>query len=145
MPDAYLARRIEPASQRVLLAARKALDTTMRRRPLDIAARVECAVHRQLASAPIGIKSVAKQIGFDTRTLQRRLADVHVNFEDIVDSVRRSEADVLLSDREIALVQVAAMLGYSEQSSLNRACLRWFSNTPALERKRRLGPEQTVP
>ena len=45
-------------------------------------------------------------------------------------------ASEYLAQSVIPLSQVTALLGYSSQTSLNRACLRWFGQTPnALRRQ----------
>ena len=51
--------------------------------------------------------------------------------------VRRNRAETYLAERAIPMSHVAAMLGYAEQSSFNRACLRWFGTMPG-ERRRGL-------
>ena len=64
------------------------------------------------------------------RTLQRRLREEGTSFEDIKDDVRRDAAARYLSQSDIPLTRVAALLGYSESSVLARSCKRWFDNSP---------------
>ena len=106
----------------------------MRRFPLDIGRQAQNLIDRQLANGCGSIQRIAKQLGLHTRTLQRRLSEQGLFFEDIVDAVRRTRAEEYLPYEAIPLAQVAALLGYSEQSSLNRSCMRWFGKTPALIR-----------
>ena len=77
------------------------------------------------------------------RTLQRRLSDERATFEDIRADVYRSATRRLLLETELPLSQVAAVLGYSEQSSMTRSVKRWFGVTPAQLRKD--GPVALLP
>ena len=74
------------------------------------------------------------------RTLQRRARE-GTTFEAIKDEVRRDLAQQYLSQPELPLTQITALLGYSEQSAFGRSCRRWFDMTP-----RRSAPvSQSVP
>ncbi len=42
-------------------------------------------------------------------------------------SMRRAK---YLAEPRLYLVQIAGLLGYAEQSTLNRSCRRWFDKTP---------------
>ena len=64
------------------------------------------------------------------RTLQRRLGAHGLYFEKVIDQLRRMRAADYLPHTALPLSQVAALLGYREQSSFNRACRRWFDATP---------------
>ena len=64
------------------------------------------------------------------RTLQRRLREEGTSFEEIKDDVRRDAAARYLSQPDIPLTKVAALLGYSESSVLARSCRRWFDSSP---------------
>jgi AraC-like DNA-binding protein len=35
-----------------------------------------------------------------------------------------------LPNRDLHLGQIAGLLGYAEQATVNRACRRWFGKTP---------------
>ena len=149
VPSKLLRVPIDPANSDLRLNAERMLSNLMRRFPLDIGRQAQSLIDRQLANGGGSIQRIAKQLGLHTRTLQRRLAEQGLFFEDIVDGVRRIRAEEYLPYQAIPLAQVAALLGYSEQSSLNRSCMRWFGKTPALLRaegvpKRGLEQEGTL-
>jgi AraC-like DNA-binding protein len=73
---------------------------------------------------------IASLLVLRPRTLQRRLQDEGTTFETVRHEVYRRAASRFLRETDIPLAQVAAALGYSEQSALTRACRRWFSATP---------------
>ena len=70
------------------------------------------------------------------RALQARLRKADLTFTDLVDDVRRSLAAVLVADARLALVNVAMLLGFAEQSSFTRAFRRWYGMAPGEYRRR---------
>jgi AraC-like DNA-binding protein len=65
-----------------------------------------------------------------TSTLQRRLATEGVRCQDVIDRERCTHAARYLTEPGLHLSQIAGLLGYTEQSALNRSCRRWFGKTP---------------
>ena len=64
------------------------------------------------------------------RTLQRRLSDEGVSFSRVLEDLRRVMAERLLHDRELAIYEIAFLLGFSEPSTFHRAFRRWYGVTP---------------
>jgi AraC-like DNA-binding protein len=90
---------------------------------------------RQTITALLGTthcshREVANALYMHPRSMQRRLHDEGTAFEEFKDNVRRELAERYLSNPEMPLTQVAALVGYSEQSALARSCRRWFHSTP---------------
>lgn len=100
-----------------------------------LSARVRSIAARLLSHGGCLHIDVAAALGMHPRTMQRRLSDEGVSFEDIKDEVRREAAIRYLGQRTIPLTRVAAMLGYSEPSVLTRSCHRWFGSSPRKVRK----------
>jgi AraC-like DNA-binding protein len=69
------------------------------------------------------------------RTLQRRLRDEGVLFNDLLDSARFQAAKAYLTQRDIAGSEVAYLLGFTEPSSFNHAFKRWSGQTPSEYRR----------
>ncbi len=107
-----------------------------RRRSCEV--QVRKAIEALLGSGACNYRQVAKVLYVHPRTLQRRLADEGTTFEAIKDEVRRDLAERYLSQPEVPLVQVGALLDYSEQSAFTRSCQRWFHTTPSALRARLL-------
>jgi AraC-like DNA-binding protein len=79
-----------------------------------------------------GTKSeIAGLLNMHPRTLQRRLAAEEATFEDIRAEVYQTATRRLLLETQLPLSQVAAVLGFSEQSAMTRSVKRWFGTTPA--------------
>ena len=73
---------------------------------------------------------IAAMLGLSERTMQRRLRDAGRSLAQIVEDFRREESARLLCDPALPLVEVAARLGYAEQTSFTRAFRRWTGTTP---------------
>jgi len=99
--------------------------------PLETAATLETLVRTLLPYEKVTADFVASLLHMSTRTLQRRLADWGFSFEEIVDDVRRTEAirRILIGDG--SLVEIAFLLGYSDQAHFYRAFRRWTGMTPS--------------
>jgi len=87
-------------------------------------------IGRLLPTGYCKIETIAQQLGMHPRTLQRRLAEQGEVFEKLVDQQRQSLVKRYLAESNLQLSQVAGLLGYNDQSALNRACRRWFDQTP---------------
>ncbi len=140
IPQDLLDTAISANNRQLRESAERFVQNLLRRFPLDVVRQVETLVERQLASGGGTLQRVAAQLGLHERTLQRRLNEQDCYFEDIVDRLRRERANTLLLDSALPLAEIASVLGYSEQSSLNRSCGRWFGVTPQRYRKQGRSP-----
>jgi AraC-like DNA-binding protein len=92
-------------------------------------------IRRMLPTGGLDLDLIADQLAQHRRTLQRRLAAQDTSYADLVDRVRREEAERHLRDTDMPLGQLAGVLGFSEQSALSRACRRWFDASPTQVRR----------
>jgi AraC-like DNA-binding protein len=104
----------------------------------DIAGRVREALAAELGGGDPSLESIAGRLAMSPRTLQRRLRDQGVVFNDLVDAMRFRAARSYLAQRDIAAAEVAYLLGFAEPSSFVRAFRRWSAETPT-EYRRRIG------
>ncbi|MNC80644.1 HTH-type transcriptional regulator VirS [compost metagenome] len=63
--------------------------------------------------------------------MQRKLAEESATFEGIRDGVRQEIALRFLTQTRIPLAQLAAILGFSDQSVLTTSSRRWFGMSPS--------------
>jgi AraC-like DNA-binding protein len=91
---------------------------------------VRLLLTRAMGTSPVSIAAVARLLSMHPRTLQRRLAAESTTFEAILDDVRREAALRLITDTDLPLAQVTALVGLTEQSALSRAGRRWFGRSP---------------
>lgn len=95
-----------------------------------IVERVEDYVRGALPTGQCSIERCAKKLGNSVRALQAHLADCGVKFSDILEKQRIELAQAYLVETQLTLDDIAASLGYSEQSSFGRAFKRWTGATP---------------
>ena len=81
------------------------------------------------------LNTVAKRLGLGVRTLQRRLRDCGLAYNDIVEEVRQAEAFRHLRHEDLQISEIAIRLGYSEVSAFDRAFRRWTSTSPLAFRR----------
>lgn len=82
------------------------------------------------------LDALAERLHRAPRTLQRHLAEEGLSFRQLLDDTRRQLAQGYLQDQHLPLGEVAALLGYSEQSAFSRAFRHWHGDTPLAWRKR---------
>ena len=136
------ARRIENADPETQRIATKYLEATYLPVSAPLSDRVAELTRRLLPTGQCSAEAIAVELAMHPRTLQRRLATEGVRCQDVIDRERRAQAARYLAEPGLHLSQIAGLLGYSEQSALNRSCRRWFGKTP---RQYRAEPTATVP
>jgi len=97
-------------------------------------------VQQTIASAPAeggSAEEVARALHVSVRTLQRKLVATGTTFREVSDTVRGQLAEGYLADPTVSIAEVAFMLGFSDQSSFNRAFRRWTGESPGRWRRRR--------
>jgi AraC-like DNA-binding protein len=129
-PAELLNTPIDAADPALVATAERFVSHVVRRHPLDIAMQVETLLIRQLAGSAVTLPRIAHQLSMSIRSLQRRLQEHDSSFDQIADRVRRNRAYELLTQTQIPLAQIGSALGYTESSTFNRACQRWFNATP---------------
>lgn len=95
-----------------------------------IVERVRATIGAELRGGDPRLESVAGRLAMSPRTLQRRLSEHGVIFNDLLDAMRSRAARTYLAQRDIASTEIAYLLGFAEQSSFNRAFKRWTGQTP---------------
>jgi AraC-like DNA-binding protein len=103
---------------------------------LDIAAHVRKAIAAELRGGNPSLASVAARLAMSPRTLQRRLRDQGILFNDVLDTMRFRAAKAYLAPGDIAGAEVAYLLGFAEQSSFDRAFKRWSGGLTPTEYRR---------
>ncbi|HVT08838.1 MAG TPA: AraC family transcriptional regulator [Polyangia bacterium] len=83
------------------------------------------------------VEPVARSLGLQPRTLQRRLRAVQTSFRDLQEQVRETQAARLLETTDLPPKEIADRLGYANTSSFIRAFRRWTGATPARFRQGR--------
>src|SRR4051812_46702307 len=95
-----------------------------------IADSVRRAIVATLPSGTPSLPDVARSLGLSERTLRRRLAVERTSFQDLLEGFRSSLAGRYLERKDLALAEIAFLLGFSEPSPFYRAFRRWFGQSP---------------
>ncbi len=80
------------------------------------------------------LKQICEYLGQNERSFQRALAKQGVNFQEMVDDLRRRMALEYMRN-DYNFLDIAMMLGYSEQSAFHRAFKRWTGMPPSRYRR----------
>ncbi len=97
----------------------------------DLKIIVADAISGKLEDQTLRINTIAKELGFSPRTLQRRLDQENIKFSHLVRSVRHDTARRLLRLGTFAVSEVAFRTGYSDVSAFSRAFQRWEGVSPS--------------
>jgi AraC-like DNA-binding protein len=88
-----------------------------------------------LPDAQASLPRAARELHVSVRTLQRRLEQRELTWQQLLNRIRAELAQEYLADRSLSLGDIALLLGFSEQSAFNRAFRRWTGSTPARVRR----------
>jgi len=100
----------------------------------DLVERTRRAIGERLRGGDSSLESVARELGTSGRSLQRHLRDLGYSYHALADEVRSATAQLYLGQPDIAIVEVAYLLGFADQSTFNRAFKRWTGSSPARSR-----------
>lgn len=91
---------------------------------------LKAALLRSLHEGQATLEAVATRLALSPRTLQRRLREHDLSFQQLLDRSRAELARTYLQQGNLSLADIALLLGYSEQSAFNRAYKRWTGHSP---------------
>ncbi|WP_430292827.1 AraC family transcriptional regulator [Pseudomonas sp. B1-22] len=130
VPLALVRQPIDQADEQTLYYATNYLKSRYMPGSADLTLRVVELIGRLLPTGQCNVENVSIGLAMHPRTLQRRLLKEGVRYEDLLDGERKTLADKYLKESGLHMVQIAGLLGYSEQSVFSRSCQRWFGTTP---------------
>lgn len=88
-----------------------------------------------LPTIDVDIKTVARNLNFGERTLQRRLRKENTSYREILNSVRIELSERYIKEN-ISFVEIAFLLGFESQSAFNKFFKKNFEKQPsAFKRK----------
>lgn len=102
---------------------------------VNLVSEVRSVLARILPDGEPALERVAQQLSLSDRTLQSRLREAGMTFTAVIEDVRRSLAKLYLQQTNVTLMDIAFLLGFSEQSAFSRAFRRWEGESPQSWRK----------
>lgn len=88
-----------------------------------------------LPTIDVDIKTVAQNLNFGERTLQRRLRKENTSYREILNSVRIELSERYIKDN-ISFVEIAFLLGFESQSAFNKFFKKNFEKQPSAFKKK---------
>lgn len=85
---------------------------------------------KQLSQGTPELAQIADQLAMSPRTLQRRLSDAGLSFNQLLEQTRKHMVLQYLADPALELSEIAYLVGFSEAGSLARAFRRWTGQSP---------------
>lgn len=102
----------------------------------SMTARVRRVLSERLAQGvPSDLNRIAQAVGVSARSLQRHLSNEDVHFSALQDEARLMLAHNFLRNSVRSVKYIGALLGFRDQSSFHKACIRWFGMTPGRYRE----------
>jgi AraC-like DNA-binding protein len=97
----------------------------------SLEARVRRILAEQLSQGiSPSLSDVADLLGMSRRSLQHGLGRDEANFTLLLDQARQRQAASFLRNTTRSLKYISAQLGFRDQSSFHKACVRWFGISP---------------
>lgn len=130
---AFNLHRVDPDVRSMVeatLQRRLTLLDVHRQQQDDTLSRIADLICTELPDGAPSLESIAARMGKTPRQLRYALKTRDASFKALVESSRRSMALKHIADPSLALVDVALLLGFSDQSTFHRAFKRWFGKSP---------------
>jgi len=96
--------------------------------------QVKQTLKHLLAGQRPAIQEVARELNLSARTLQRRLTEAGVTFQQVLEEARRELARHYLLQASLDLNETAYLLGYENANSFFRAFHHWEGTSPGQRR-----------
>ena len=138
LPVAAYAMPLSSADHQTRQLAEQYLDSQQTPNANTLSEDVVRLINTLLPTGHCTSEAIASHLSMHKRTLQRRLAREGFTYEQLLSEERMKMARQYLAEPNLKLSQIAGLLGYSEQSALNRACRDWFDLTPRAYRQQLL-------
>lgn len=131
LESAWLDTPLTTADARLLATAEQLADSVLRgRAPVEEFIPTVVARIAEALETGADVEAIAARLHMSKRTLQRRLEQEGLSFQQLVERVRSERARELVGDERLKLAEVAFRLGFSDVSSFSRSFRRWMGVSP---------------
>jgi AraC-like DNA-binding protein len=97
--------------------------------------RVGRALWAEFGDGTPSLQRVAERLGVSRRTLQRDLREEGKSFRAVLEDLRREMSKQLMHRRDLAVYEIAFLLGYADPGSYHRSFRRWHKTSPRTYRR----------
>jgi AraC-like DNA-binding protein len=120
-----------------MLAPQLDAELARQRGAIDVTEPAKGTIKQLLAGRRPELAEVARELGVSRRTLQRRLTDEGVSYQQVLEQARRELASHYLLRSRLDLSEIGYLLGYEDANSFFRAFHHWEGEPPSRWRDRR--------
>lgn len=96
----------------------------------SVVLEVRKSIYLLLPMGRASVEQIARTLGLNVRTLQRRLGEDGETFSELINAVRVELAQRYIANPKYPLGRVAELLGYSSHSAFTRWFIAQFKRTP---------------
>lgn len=104
----------------------------------SIAEKIKKEIVQELKGEEPSLSNIAKKLGIGVRSIQLKLKEEGVTFQQLLEEIRKNLATKHLKEDKLSTTDIAYLLGYSEPSVFFRSFKKWTGNTPTFYRKSHL-------
>jgi AraC-like DNA-binding protein len=126
----WLDHPIEGADPAQFAAASEAIESAHPQHAIPFLAQVRRALHAMIFTGSASAANLARLFNLHERTLRRRLVEEGVTVRGLVSEARRGVAHRLLSETDLPISEIAAVLSYSDVTVFARAFRGWSDMSP---------------
>jgi len=123
----------DPMLHRLLLA--HAQDVAARLPKNDFLSTLQNTIVSAMHRGDPSIGRIATRLGFTPRTLQRRLDEDDLTFQQVLEDLRHEMARQYLLGSQLSITEISGLLAYTDATAFGRAFRRWTGRTPLEFRK----------
>lgn len=92
-------------------------------------------IKNNLESKNYSIEKIAEELNLSVRTLQRKLKNASISYNEILSKVRLSYAETLLLEGNLNIYEISLLLGYKDPSAFYKFLKQQLGKTPDEYRK----------
>jgi AraC-like DNA-binding protein len=132
-PAAVLAWPIPQANKALLPLLQQHADQLLQARhprEVGIVAQVRQSISGRLGRGAVKLADVASDLHLSTRTLQRRLADAGVAYQQLLDTTRHELARHYLGSSDMPIAELGFLLGFQDAPAFHHAFKGWQGQGP---------------
>ena len=97
---------------------------------LTLASHANPSMYNALGMSMVSSRTLASALAMSTRSLQRSLQKEGVSFKELLEMTRQDMALKYIEEKQLSIIEICCLLGFSDQSNFTKAFKRWTGKTP---------------